>query len=450
MVVAACLAAFSLPALLAQQPTGAAPQQPPVPAEGTAAISGVVTDATTNQPIPGVMVYLGFQGRGAVGRLSRQISDGKGRFVFTDLPAGDLYFINASKFGYLEGHFGVGAGGLLGGLMRVTDGQWFAEANVTMQRPGSISGRIVDERGDPAVGAFVRVLARIKVGRQLRLSAGPVTKTDDRGMYHIAQLPPGRYLVQVPQVQASLAGSITAQDLSGVTAEQIAAGRTVPDPPVSLTLADGTRLIVGGYLPPPPPVNGRPYTYPPVFHPGVTSITSAGSIDLRAGEDRPGINIALRSVPATSISGRRRRAGGLIAGTHIRLLADGLEGMGNGSEVATATVGSEGRFSLRQHPGRFVHDRRSPDRHGVPVSSVDRCHVAVAALSTRPHGCRWWWHHGNSGGTVRNVGRLPQLRVERSSVRATESHRRHATAHRPRRHVETRRHDSRPNGDGER
>src|SRR5262245_12722604 len=113
------------------QPSTQALAQAPV-FEGTAAVSGARTDAETKQPIPRVMVYLGFQGRGAVGRLSRQISDAKGRFVFTDLPAGNNFFINASKFGYLEGHFGVGAGGPLGGLITLTEGQWFREANVVM------------------------------------------------------------------------------------------------------------------------------------------------------------------------------------------------------------------------------------------------------------------------------------------------------------------------------
>jgi hypothetical protein len=128
----ACLSALCFAGLAAQQQAGGArPADPAQPVfEGTAAVSGIVTDATTNQPIPGVMVYLGFQGRGAVGRLSRQISDEKGRFVFTDLPAGNNFFINASKPGYVDGHYGVGAGGQLGGLITLTDGQWFSDARI--------------------------------------------------------------------------------------------------------------------------------------------------------------------------------------------------------------------------------------------------------------------------------------------------------------------------------
>ena len=72
---AAGLCTLSLPIVLAQQVAGGGPPQSPasqLAAEGTAALSGVVTDPTTKQPIPGVTVYLGFQGRGAVSRLSRR------------------------------------------------------------------------------------------------------------------------------------------------------------------------------------------------------------------------------------------------------------------------------------------------------------------------------------------------------------------------------------------
>ena len=84
VTMAAALCTLTLPMLLAQQVAGGGTQPIDLAFEGTAAISGVVTDATTRQPLADVMVYLGFQGRGAVGRLSRQVSDEKGRFVFTD------------------------------------------------------------------------------------------------------------------------------------------------------------------------------------------------------------------------------------------------------------------------------------------------------------------------------------------------------------------------------
>jgi hypothetical protein len=53
---------------------------------GTGAISGVVTDATTRKPVPGVAVHPGPPTRGPVGQPILQLSDAQGRFVFRDLP----------------------------------------------------------------------------------------------------------------------------------------------------------------------------------------------------------------------------------------------------------------------------------------------------------------------------------------------------------------------------
>jgi hypothetical protein len=95
LVLAAALAVGGL--VKAQE---GAQQQPDT---GTGVISGVVTDGLTGRPLAGAVVYVGITGRGAVGRVSRQLTDRKGRFVFTDLPAHDQYFLNASGFGYVNG-----------------------------------------------------------------------------------------------------------------------------------------------------------------------------------------------------------------------------------------------------------------------------------------------------------------------------------------------------------
>ena len=380
VTVVAALCGVSLPLLFAQQQTGGAQQTVPAVTEGTAALSGVVTDATTHQPISGVMVYLGFQGRGAVGRLSRQLSDEKGRFVFTDLPAGNNYFINASKFGYLEGHYGVGAGGLLGGLITLTDGQWFSEANISMLRPAAISGTIIDEHGEPAVGAFVRVLARIPVAGQMRLASGQVTKTDDRGVYRLADLAPGRYFVQVPSVQQSVSASMTAAELAGIPADQLGSGRPIPDPPPALDLSTASRLIVGGYLMPPPPVNGGPQAYPAVFYPGVPALSAASTMELRAGEERSGVDMSLRPVAAASISGVVDGPADVLPGLVVRLLPEGLEDLGAGSEAATATLGTDGRFTLFNVPaGSYSLDvRRSIAELQYPIASGYRAGAAAS------------------------------------------------------------------------
>jgi hypothetical protein len=340
------------------RPAGSAADQSPT--EGTAAMSGVVSDAVTHRPLPGVIVYLGFQGRGAVGRLSRQVSDAKGRFVFTDLPAGANYFINASKFGYLDGHVGVGAGGSLGGLITLKDGQWFADANIEMQRLSSISGTVLDERNEPVVGAFVRVLARISVAGRVQLAAGPAVTTDDRGVYRIPNLPPGKYLVQVPSVQQSFPAMMTAAELAGITQDPQGPSRPIPDPPPALEANGSSRLVVGSYLVPPASSPGaRSQAYAPILFPNAPGLTGAATIEIKAGESRSDIDFSLALVPVSSISGVVVGPADVLPGLVVRLLPEGLEDLGGGSEVATSTIDASGRFTLFNVPsGAYTLDVR--------------------------------------------------------------------------------------------
>lgn len=323
--------------------------QQPNATEGTAAISGVVIDGVTQRPIAGVMVYLGFQGKGPVGRLSRQMSDEKGRFVFVDLPAGALYFINAAKPGYIEGHYGTGAGGQLGGLIAIGGGQWFANATVVMNRPASIAGAVRDESGEPVVGAYVRVLARIPAGGAWHLATGQTSQTDDRGVYRLPDLLPGKYFVQVVSVHQSFPAEATPELLSGLTTDQLARGRALPEPPAALDPVSGSRLVVGSF--PLPPTNTPPgRAYAPIFFPNSSTLGGAATVEVKAGESRAGIDFSLCTVPVVSVSGVVIGQPDALQGQLVRLLPDGLESLGQGSEVAGATLAGDGRFTLFNVP----------------------------------------------------------------------------------------------------
>ena len=324
---------------------GLGPQAPaPAPAQGRtdAAVSGVVSDQATKQPIADAIVTLGVMTtREYPDTRTRQLTDARGRFAFTDLPAG-IYTISVRKSGYLDSDFGrtALAAGLsstaaagLSSTIPLTDGQWFSRANVTMARPSSISGTVVDERGEPAVGVFVQVLIQVFASGQMRLAAGPVALTDDRGRYRVSPLIAGRYLVMVPSVQFSSS--------SAAPNTRPSVSNALPDPAIQL---DGTtRLTLGHYLTPPPPVDGQAFAYPHAFA-GGHAIASASAIDLEAGTERDGADVRMEPVRAYRVSGTvdgpTEGRGGLV----LRLLAPGLEDAGSGTEVATTTVGQNGAF----------------------------------------------------------------------------------------------------------
>ena len=173
-----------------------AQQQPPsapTPVAGTGAISGVVVDAASSEPISGAVVYLGPPNQ-KTGQPRRVLSDEKGRFVFLQLgPWPDGYSLGASKAGYLAGSSGA-AGSASTTRIPLGDGEWFSTAKIVLLRPSAVSGTITDERGDPVVGAYVRVLTEVIVAGVPHLAGGPAAKTDDRGMYRVSGLAPGKYV----------------------------------------------------------------------------------------------------------------------------------------------------------------------------------------------------------------------------------------------------------------
>ena len=132
---------------------------------------------------------------------------------------------------------------------------------------------------------FVRVLQRVRMFGRDEIIAGTAALTDDRGEYRISGLTPGRYLVQVPSVQAAVP---SATKFPAPSALSLAS----PLPDGVMDIDDTARLVIGRYPLPPPPAAGRALAYPVMFHPSATSVTDAGTIELKFGEERPSVVVS--------------------------------------------------------------------------------------------------------------------------------------------------------------
>jgi hypothetical protein len=350
-LIGVVLAVAGLPA--SQLPGTQAPSaQPPQ----TAAITGVVLDGTTKDPIAGAVVSL-TRGREPIGQQARQLTDGKGRYAFTDLPAGQNYSLAASKFGYFDGSYGrETASNAPAALLSLTDGQWVNDARIVLWRPAAVGGTVTDENGDPVVNVYVRVLAQRRIAGQAHLIASASTMTDDRGRYRIAGLRPGRVYLAVPSIQWSVPATMSPAAIAGMS-EQLAATREVPAE-TALDLADRTRLVLGSNFPTPPaPIDGRPQTYPIVFHPAATSAAEATVVELQYGEERDNVDIRLDPVAAVRVSGNVAGPPEAFAQLSLRLVPAGLEELGLGGEAATTVVSSDGSFTfLNVAAGAYIVD----------------------------------------------------------------------------------------------
>jgi len=238
--------ALPLAALLFISPAWMAPAQEPQP-KREGAISGRVV-ADDGQPLAGARVMALAAGKAPNAGASQMTTcDAEGNFKVTGLSHG-VYSLLAQAPGYVS-------------VQNQSRKYRIGESVIIhLVRGGVITGRVVDEFGEPVVGA--RVLAdrvrdsegRPDTGVAAMNEMNSSRMTDDRGVYRIYGLEPGAYVVGINGASPMFAGM----------------GRT-----------------------------GRE---PPTYHPS-SPRASAVEINLRGAEEVTGVDIRSRSARGRSISG---------------------------------------------------------------------------------------------------------------------------------------------------
>jgi hypothetical protein len=154
-------------------------------------IQGEVLEQVSGRPLARTIVRLmpvPGQSSGSIRELQIR-ANGTGHFVFPSVSSG-LYFLIVQRKGYSPSAYGQRRSTGQGTPILVTpDSDLFAEFH--MRKMGAISGRVLDENG---IGLpDVTVLA---YRARLPLRSVAEAKSDDRGVYRIAGLEPGKYWIR--------------------------------------------------------------------------------------------------------------------------------------------------------------------------------------------------------------------------------------------------------------
>src|SRR6185312_16974227 len=175
-----------------------ASQAPSTPQPGL--VLGRVVDATTHRPIAGAIVTLFGSAAAPVGRGSSSpphvMTNANGQFVARGLRQGTL-FVTVTKGGYLDATNAQLRPKGSAQPIRVGEGERITNVEVRMWRHAVLTGTVIDEAGEPVVGAHVQGFRREFVGGRPRFVPGVTAGTDDRGIYRLAGLAPGEYKVVV-------------------------------------------------------------------------------------------------------------------------------------------------------------------------------------------------------------------------------------------------------------
>jgi hypothetical protein len=165
-------------------------------------ITGVVLEHTSNRPLARTLVRLEPVPDARAGKLETfTLRSGRsGQFAFPAVAPG-MYFLTAVRGGYFPAAYGQRLPAGRGTPIEVTkDSNLFAELRA--RHKGALTGRVLDENGVGVAG--VPVLA---YRARLPLRSSGSASSDDRGVFRIHSLEPGKYWVR--------SGGHTLEDGSG-------------------------------------------------------------------------------------------------------------------------------------------------------------------------------------------------------------------------------------------
>ena len=279
--------------------------QDPAPANASS-IAGTVVKEPGSQPLKKATIEVIAEDQ-HVGSNYTATTDSDGHFSIEKVGAG-RYRLFVEKTGFVEtnarGHKSEGR------LLSVQEGEQLNDVLLRMLSTAVVSGRVVDEDGEPMSGVLVYARKK-KPGKVSNLETAGAERTNDLGEYRFHGLFPGQYLMV----------AIPPPDFHDYERQH------------DKSLAEA----------------GKPDTrYLTTYHPGTYDSTQASTITLRTGEEMP-VNFTL--IPA-----RAYRVRGMVTGISVGQKAVvELIGKAGQSLLQSNDVGPDGEFEVRGvGPGSYI------------------------------------------------------------------------------------------------
>jgi hypothetical protein len=187
-------------------------------------------------------------------------TDDQGRFQITDLEPG-AYRLYAARNGYTRMEYGQKLMNRPGTILNITAGQIMKDVTFKLTPAGTITGRIVDELGEPLPGLTVQIL-RSTYDQNGKRTLQPVSnaKSNDLGEYRVYFVPPGRYFV------SALAAAPSFDALLAAAANPGGGANT-------------NEVVAPGYV--------------QTYFPNTTDYTRAAAIEIQPGGEISGMNFTM-------------------------------------------------------------------------------------------------------------------------------------------------------------
>jgi protocatechuate 3,4-dioxygenase beta subunit len=328
----------------------AAQSKPPLEKRNECSVAGMIIKLAGSEPLRGSNVQLSSTDDRALS--TSIVTDVAGRFTLKGIAPGH-YRLRVSKNGFVDQQYGERKPGDPGSILTLRPGQDLKDLLFRMLPSAVISGRILDEDGDPLPFVEVSALRQVYSDGKRKLASEAQFQTNDLGEYRLFGLPPGKYFVS-----AVYHGRNYGLLQSGASQKE----------------ADVEEM-----------------GYSRLYYPGTPDPARASPIAVKVGEEIPSVEFLMRRFPVFRIRGRVYDLTARRLGRNVNLMlvpkTTALEWERADQQVRVDA--QDGTFEIRDVlPGSyslmaflFDEGRAYSTRTSIEVSNSDLLGVAVT-LST--------------------------------------------------------------------
>jgi Carboxypeptidase regulatory-like domain len=289
---------------------------------GTGKLRGRVLAADTGAIVRRAQVRLSSPDIGT----KTAFTDAQGRYEFKDLPAG-RFTLSVSKSGFVTMQYGQSRPFEPGHPIELADAQLLEKADGALPRGSAVSGRILDEFGEPVADASVTAMRQQYANGKRRLTpAGRASTTNDLGQFRVFGLPPGEYYL-----------SATVRTFETFMTDMMAG-------------------MAGG-------ANGSTNAsgYAATYYPGTPNPAEAQRLSLGVGQELSSIDVQLQSVRLAKITGIASGSDGKPMSSAMVMLMPAMR-----DTIALMPGGT----SLTDKDGNFTLSGVAPGEYSLQVQSM--------------------------------------------------------------------------------
>jgi len=315
------------------------------PKKEQCSVAGMVVKLADSEPLRRARVIL--HSADDHTRSISVLTDAAGHFQLKGIEPG-RYELNVNRVGFVTQIYGQKKPGDPGAVLTLRSGQEMKDLLFRLIPSAVISGKILDEDGEPLPEIFVSALRQGYLEGKPNLSTETTAQTDDRGEYRLFGLSPGRYFV-------------------------------------SAVFPQWGRFSRGDE---PEEAQPNQQGYAKMYYPGTPEASKATAISIKEGEEIPSVEIFMRQLAVFRIRGRVYNQITHKAGTQTEVfLMPKTRTREWGGEQRTSIQKQDGSFELADTlPGSYVltamwFDEGKPHIARLPIdvgnADVDGVSIAI-------------------------------------------------------------------------